>query len=85
MNGIVSELIAASPERVAEIMFDFSLEPHWIPAVKSVQRASDHSEFVPGMRVRRQGNMFGAREWTIEVGAHDPLRLLLRHVDGDFK
>ena len=77
----VTHLIAASPSRVREIMFDPRQDPAWMDAVKRVEPLS--ADVGPGAQVRRVGSFMGRTlRWTTEVIAVSGDRLDLQIVDG---
>jgi hypothetical protein len=62
----VTELVAASPDRVRRIMFDARQDPTWMAAVKNVELLSE--DLRPGARVRRIGRFLGRTlRWTTEA------------------
>lgn len=80
----VTDLVAASPARVREIMFDPRQDPTWMAAVKSVEPLTE--ELRPGARVRRTGRFLGRTlRWTTEVTGVSAQTLDLRIVDGPMR
>lgn len=80
----VSDLVAASPDRVRRIMFDARQDPTWMAAVKNVEAPSD--DLRPGARVRRIGRFLGRTlRWTTEVTDISVETLTLEIVDGPMR
>ena len=81
----VQKIVAAPPERVAEVMFNPRHDPDWMKAVRAVR--PDDRGLRPGARVARTGRFMGRElRWTTEVQAVDsPRRLHLRIVDGSMR
>lgn len=80
----VGQQMAASPDRVREVMFDPRQDPGWMAAVKSVEPLAD--DVRPGARVRRIGRFLGRTlRWTTEVVAVHANELELRIIDGPMR
>ena len=80
----VTNLIAASPAWVREIMFDARRDPTWMAAVKQVEPLS--AELRPGARVRRVGRFLGRTlRWTTEVTGVSADTLDLQIIDGPMR
>jgi hypothetical protein len=80
----VTDLIAASPARVREIMFDPRHDPTWMAAVKRVEPLTE--ELRPGARVRRVGRFLGRTlRWTTEVTGVSADTLHLEIIDGPMR
>jgi uncharacterized protein YndB with AHSA1/START domain len=83
MDVTASLTIAASPARVAAVMFDPRRDPEWIGGAESVEPLAG-DPLTPGARVRRHGCFMGKKfSWETEVASHEPNRLLdMRFVAG---
>ncbi len=80
----VTDLIAASPARVREIMFDARQDPTWMAAVKQVELLTE--DVRPGARVRRIGRFLGRTlRWTTEVTGVSADTLNLEIIDGPMR
>jgi uncharacterized protein YndB with AHSA1/START domain len=76
----VRRQIAASPERVARVMFDAAREPEWMKAVSSAGWAD--AEVRVGSRAWQKGRFLGKEiGWTTEVTEYEPSRLLTMRID----
>src|SRR5215210_7658816 len=76
MDTTASRTIAASPERVAAVMFDPRRDPQWIGGARSVDPPASDPPKV-GARVTRHGGFMGRKfSWTTEVAGPEPDRLL---------
>ena len=86
MDVLVSTDMAASPGRVAEIMFDPTRDPGWIGGAKSVDRLSPEATAI-GARTRRNGGFLGKKfSWVTEVLEYEPDSLLrMKFVEGPMK
>ena len=79
MEATAARHIKASPEAVAQIMFDPSRDPEWIGGASSVETPSDDPTKI-GARVTRHGGFLGRKfSWQTEVTAFEPNRLLDMH------
>ena len=76
MDVLVSAETAASPRRVAAIMFDPRRDQEWIGGAKVVELLSTDPTAV-GARTRRHGGFLGRKfSWVTEVAEHVPDALL---------
>jgi len=76
MDVTASKIVAAAPEKVAEIMFDPHRDPEWIGGAKWVEPAHGCPTDI-GARTTRHGGFLGRKfSWTTEVVEHEPARLL---------
>jgi uncharacterized membrane protein len=84
LDVFVTELVAASPDRVRRIMFDARQDPTWMSAVKNVELLSE--DLRPGARVRRIGRFLGRTlRWTTEVTRVTAEILDLEIIDGPMR
>ena len=86
MDVLVSVEMAASPRRVAAIMFDPRRDPDWIGGARSVELLSPEPT-AGGARTRRTGGFLGRKfSWVTEVVEHAPdARLRMRFVEGPMR
>ena len=76
MEAIASRVIAASPQRVAGLMFDPRRDPEWIGGAKAVEPPAGSPTKI-GARVTRHGGFMGRKfSWQTEVIGFEPDRLL---------
>lgn len=82
----VSQLIDASPEAVAGVLFDSTRDAEWIGGAKRVDVLGPLPYGV-GTRVRRHGAFLGRSfSWTTEITEFVPARLTrMKHVAGPFR
>jgi hypothetical protein len=82
----VSTATAATPEQVAQIMFDPRRDPEWIGGAKSAQQLPP-GPYGVGTKVRREGAFLGrSLSWTTEVTEFAPERLIrMKHTAGPFR
>jgi hypothetical protein len=82
MDVFVAAEMAASPRRVAAIMFDPSRDPEWIGGARSVDPAVDPTAI--GALTRRHGGFLGKKfSWMTEVVEHERDALLrMKFVEG---
>jgi uncharacterized membrane protein len=81
----VHRQVAASPDRVAAVMFDAAREPEWMKAVTSAGWVDP--ELRLGTRAWQKGRFLGKEiGWTTQVTEYEPGRLLTLRIDeGPFR
>jgi uncharacterized protein YndB with AHSA1/START domain len=86
MDVTATRTVAASPERVTQIMFDPTRDPEWIGGARSVDPPSGNPTAI-GARTTRHGGFLGRKfSWQTEVIEFEPNRLLdMRFVAGPMK
>ncbi len=86
MDVLVSTDMAASPRRVAAVMFDPRRDPEWIGGARAVDPPTDDPTAV-GARTRRHGGFLGKKfSWVTEVVEHRPDSLLrMNFVEGPMR
>lgn len=86
MEAAAVRIIAASPERVASVMFDPVHDPDWIGGAHSVQAGTGDPTAI-GARVTRHGGFMGKKfSWQTEVEEFQPNRVLrMRFIEGPMK
>jgi uncharacterized membrane protein len=73
--------MAATPGRVAAVMFDAAREPDWMKAVKSA--GWEDPELRVGARAWQKGRFLGKEiSWTTEVTEYKPGHLLAMRIEG---
>lgn len=86
MEAIAVRIIAASPDRVANVMFNPLRDPEWIGGARLVDPPTGDPTAL-GARVTRHGGFLGRKfSWTTEVEEYQPDRLLrMNFVAGPMK
>lgn len=86
VNVTVRQHIAATPERIAAVMFDPARDPEWIGGAKRATVLGPLPYGV-GTRVKRDGAFLGRTfSWTTEMTEFEPGRLArMKQVAGPFK
>jgi len=86
MDAIARRRMAATPKRVAEIMFDPRRDPEWIGGAKSVEPPTGEPTSI-GAQVTRHGGFMGRKfSWQTEVSRYEPDRLLdMRFIAGPMR
>jgi Polyketide cyclase / dehydrase and lipid transport len=83
MDVMATLVFKAPPEAAARIMFDYNRDTEWLGVTRAKLLSAPPLHV--GSRVRREGEFLGRqRVWVSEVMKIEPMRLVMRIMDGPF-